>query len=195
MKIKKIRIKQFLKLNLLKLKVYEQFIKKTTLNDFVDLNLNQIIVDIKKALQIIFQYHVAEKRILFVGLPNELEQKVNQLTKHVSVPKNFDIQGLISNFNPQICLKNKDFNKISFKQISKFLLPKLSKKLDLIVLFDHEKIEVILSESRISKIPVIFFGNHNLSKFFLYNVEGNFKSMLTNKIIFFVGLNFLFKKK
>ena len=64
MKIKKTRIKQLLKLSLLKLRVYEQFTNKTKLNGFVDSNLNQIIVNIKKVLQIIFQYHKAEKRVL-----------------------------------------------------------------------------------------------------------------------------------
>jgi len=197
MKIKNIRVKQLLKLNLLKLKVYEQSIKKTKLNDFVDSNLNQIIVNLKKVLQIIFQYHKAEKRILFIGLPSKLEQKVNQLTKHVSVPKNFDIQGMISNFNPKSLLKNENFNQACSKKFSKLLLPKFSKKLDLIVLFDHEKSEGILSESKIAKIPVISFGNHNLSELPLYNVEGNFKNMLTgyNKTILSIGLNFLFKKK
>ena len=51
MKIKKTRIKQLLKLSLLKLRVYEQFTNKTKLNGFVDSNLNQIIVNIKKVLQ------------------------------------------------------------------------------------------------------------------------------------------------
>ena len=99
MKIKEVKIKQLLKLNLLKSKVYEQPIKKIKFNNFIDANLNQIVVDIKKVLQIIFQYHKVEKRILFLGLPYKLESRVNQLTKHIAIPKNFNIQGVISNYN------------------------------------------------------------------------------------------------
>jgi ribosomal protein S2 len=196
MKIKKTRIKQLLKLSLLKLRVYEQFTNKTKLNGFVDSNLNQIIVNIKKVLQIIFQYHKAEKRILFVGVPCELEQKINQLTKHVAVPKNFDIQGMVSNFDPKVFLKSENLDQAWSKNFLKSLLPKLSKKLDLIVLFNHEKSESILTESKIAKIPVIFFGvNQDPLKSPLYSVEGDFKNLLTgpNQNILSIGLNFLFK--
>jgi len=196
MKIKKTRIKQLLKLSLLKLRVYEQFTNKTKLNGFVDSNLNQIIVNIKKVLQIIFQYHKAEKRILFVGVPCELEQKINQLTKHVAVPKNFDIQGMVSNFDPKVFLKSGNLDQAWSKNFLKSLLPKLSKKLDLIVLFNHEKSDSILTESKIAKIPVIFFGvNQDPLKSPLYSVEGDFKNLLTgpNQNILSIGLNFLFK--
>jgi ribosomal protein S2 len=196
MKIKKTRIKQLLKLSLLKLRVYEQFTNKTKLNGFVDSDLNQIIVNIKKVLQIIFQYHKAEKRILFVGVPCELEQKINQLTKHVAAPKNFDIQGMVSNFDPKVFLKSENLDQAWSKNFLKSLLPKLSKKLDLIVLFNHEKSDSILTESKIAKIPVIFFGvNQDPFKSPLYSVEGDFKNLLTgpNQNILSIGLNFLFK--
>jgi ribosomal protein S2 len=196
MKIKKTRIKQLLKLSLLKLRVYEQFTNKTKFNGFVDSDLNQIIVNIKKVLQIIFQYHKAEKRILFVGVPCELEQKINQLTKHVAVPKNFDIQGMVSNFDPKVFLKSENLDQAWSKNFLKSLLPKLSKKLDLIVLFNHEKSDSILTESKIAKIPVIFFGvNQDPLKSPLYSVEGDFKNLLTgpNQNILSIGLNFLFK--
>ena len=196
MKIKKTRIKQLLKLSLLKLRVYEQFTNKTKLNGFVDSNLNQIIVNIKKVLQIIFQYHKAEKRILFVGVPCELEQKINQLTKHIAVPKNFDIQGMVSNFDPKVFLKSENLDQAWSKNFLKSLLPKLSKKLDLIVLFNHEKSDSILTESKIAKIPVIFFGvNQDPLKSPLYSVEGDFKNLLTgpNQNILSIGLTFLFK--
>jgi hypothetical protein len=196
MKIKKVKIKQLLKLNLLKSKVYEQPIKKMKFNNLIDANLNQIVVDIKKVLQIIFQYHKAEKRILFLGLPYKLESRVNQLTKHIAIPKNFNIQGMISNYNSKSFKSDRNSNQAWLKNSSKFLLPKLSKKLDLIVLFNHDNNETILSEAGVAKIPVIFFGtpfgSQNSAS---YKVEGNFKNVLigSNKNIFFIGLNFLFK--
>ena len=196
MKIKKVKIKQLLKLNLLKSKVYEQPIKKMKFNNLIDANLNQIVVDIKKVLQIIFQYHKAEKRILFLGLPHKLESRVNQLTKHIAIPKNFNIQGVISNYNSKSFKSDRNSNQAWLKNSSKFLLPKLSKKLDLIVLFNHDNNETILSEAGVAKIPVISlgttFGSQNSAS---YKVEGNFKNILigSSKNIFFIGLNFLFK--
>lgn len=196
MKIKEVKIKQLLKLNLLKSKVYEQPIKKIKFNNFIDANLNQIVVDIKKVLQIIFQYHKAEKRILFLGLPYKLESRVNQLTKHIAIPKNFNTQGVISNYNSKFFKSDRNSNQAWLKNSSKFLLPKLSKKLDLIVLFNHDNSETILSEAGVAKIPVIFFGtNFGLQNSASYKVEGNFKNVLigSNKNVFFIGLNFLFK--
>ena len=196
MKVKKVRIKQLLKLNLLKSKVYEQPIKKMKFNNLIDTNLNQIVVDLKRILQVIFQYHQTNKRILFLGLPHKLESAVNQLTRHIAVPKDFNIQGVISNYDSKSFKIHKNFNTTWFKTYSKFLLPKLSKKLDLIVLFNHEKSKAIVSEAGAAKIPVIFFGtNFDLQDAALYSVEGNFKTILTdyNKNIFFIGLNCLFK--
>jgi len=61
MKVQKIKVKQLFKLNLLKSKVYEKSVKKNPLNKPIDYTLNQIIIDMKKALQVIFQYHKAKK--------------------------------------------------------------------------------------------------------------------------------------
>ena len=196
MKVKKVKIKQLLKLNLLRSKVYEHPIKKMNFDSLIDSNLNQIIVNIKKVLQVIFQYHKADKRILFVGLPYKLESKINQRTKHVAIPKNLDIQGIISNCDQKSFKIDMNSNRARVKKSPKFLLPKLSKRLDLVVLFDHEKSKTILSETEIAKIPLISFGTHlNVVNTALYRVEGNFKNLLTtpNKNIFFMGLNFLFK--
>ena len=196
MKIKKVKIKQLLKLNLLRSKIYEQPIKKMKFDSLIDSNLNQIIVDIKKVLQVIFQYHKADKRILFVGLPYKLESRINQHTRHVAIPKNLNVQGIISNCDQKSFKMDKNSNSARTKKSPKFLLPKLSKRLDLVVLFDHEKSKTILSETEIAKIPLISFGTHlNVVNTASYRVEGNFKNLLTapNKNIFFMGLNFLFK--
>jgi ribosomal protein S2 len=196
MKIKKVKIKQLLKLNLLRSKIYEQPIKKMKFDNLIDSNLNQIIVDAKKVLQIIFQYHQIEKRILFIGLPYKLESKINQFTRHVAVPKNLDIQGMITNCNWKSLKNTKNSNQMWLKDSSKFLLPKLTKRLDLIVLFEHEKSKTIFSEAEVAKIPLVCFGsNFESSNMASYKVEGNFKNVLTasSKNIFFIGLNFLFK--
>jgi len=177
MKIKKVKTAHLLKLHLLKSKVYEQPIEKMKFNNLIDSNLNQIIIDLKKVLRVIFEYHLANKRILFLGFPDKLESKINQLTQHVAIPHHFDIQGVISNYNYNSLKLDKVSNKAWLKNYSKFLLPKLSRKLDLIVLLDCAKREMVLSEAKSVKIPVIAIGTsttpESLDKV-LYSVEGNF---------------------
>lgn len=134
MKVQKIKVKQLFKLNLLKSKVYEKSVKKNPLNKSIDYTLNQIIIDIKKALQVIFQYHKAKKQILFIGLPFKIEQKINRLTIHSAISNSFDVQGLISNFVSKSYIQNEKLD-----QNSKILLPKLLKQVNLIVLFEHRK--------------------------------------------------------
>jgi hypothetical protein len=198
-KIRKFKYKQLLKLYLLKSRVYEQPIKKIKFNDLIDLNLDQILVGIKKTLHIIFQYHQTEKRILFIGLPYVLQSKINQSTRHIAVSTSFNIQGFISNNSSKIFKENKNLSQELVKKDSILLLPKLVKTPDLIILFDHDKSINILSEAWVAKVPVILFNHNNdprgsLSHNF-YIVKGNFKSILTtsDKNIFLVGLSFLFK--
>lgn len=199
MKINKFKYKQLLKLHLLKSKIYEQPIKKTNFTNLIDLNLDQILVGLKKALQIIFQYHQTERRILFIGLPHKLESKINQLTRHLAISNSLNIQGFISNNNFKILRETKNLNQELVTNYSKFLLPKLTKTPDLVVLFDHEKSKNILSEAWVGKIPVIIFDNNiDYQNTFLHNfyvVKGNFKSILatSDKNLFLVSLNFLFK--
>jgi ribosomal protein S2 len=196
MKIKKVKIQQLLKLHLLKSKVYEQSIKKMKFTDLIDSNLSQIIVDLKKVLQVIFQYHQINKRILFLGFPSKFEVKVNQLTQHVAVPSNFDIQGVISNYNRKSVKLDRNSNQVWLKTYSKFLLPKLSKQSDLIVLLDCDKEKTLLSEAKRAKIPVIALGpSFESSDKILYSVKGNFQNTVSDRNIFFICLNFLFKKR
>lgn len=199
MKIKKFKFKQLLKLHLIKLKAYEQPIKKTNFNATIDTNLDQILADVKKALKIIFQYHRSNKRILFIGFPYKLELKINYSTKHVAVPYNFNIQGFISNNNVRFLSENRNSSRLWLKNHAKFLLPKLTKKPDLIILFKHEKDRNIIMESWTAKIPVIVFKSNcdlrDLSNENFYTVGGDFKniSIISDKNIFFIGLNFLVK--
>ena len=52
---------------------------------------------------------------------------------------------------------------------------------------------MICSEAEVAKIPLISFGTDpDASNMASYKVEGNFKNA-SNKNIFFIGLNFLFK--
>jgi ribosomal protein S2 len=198
MKTKKFKSKQFLKLHFLKSRVYECFIKKTNFNNLKTTNIDQIFISVKKALQIIFQYNQANKRVLFIGLPPKLEFKITSLTRHVVVPASFDTQGIVSNSKTNLLLDLKSITQKFVKPSSRILSQKLMKKLDLIILFDHKN-HAILSEAWRAKTPVItFVSNFNVRSTTvqsLYYVNGNFKNILTNfdKNVFFIGLNFLFK--
>ena len=199
MKVKKFQSKQLLKLHLLKSRVYESPIKKMNFNDLKSTNLDQILVGVKKALQIIFQYNKANKCILFIGLPTRLELKINSLTRHIAVPSNFDIQGIISNTKTGLLLDIKNSTQNLIQRDSLSLSPKLAKKFDLVVLFDHDKNYAVLSEAWSARIPTITFASSTNSANSVasnaYLINGNFKNILTafDKNIFFVGLNFLFK--
>lgn len=200
MKTKKFKFKQLLKLHLLKSRVYEYPVKKTNFNDLENSNLDQVLVGVKKVLQIIFQYDQTNKRILFIGLPAKLELKINSETRHAAVSNSFNIQGLISNNNINLASNLKISTQMTTKYDSTFLLsPKLVKKPDLIVLFDHPKSSTVLLEAWIAKIPtIVFMATTDLQDLLLkssYFIHGNFKNVLatSDKNIILIGLNFLFK--
>lgn len=198
MKLKKLQFKQILKLHLLKYRTYEQRIKNNNFNPVTDFSLNQVIVSFKKILQVIFQYHNVNKRILFIGVPKKLEVKINKLTNHVAVSRDFNLQGILSN--------NFDTNTVNIKQENKhklsnfkFLLPKLSKRPDLVVMVSHDKKHNILKECSVAKIPFIDFETENNYKDIWsihshkIQLNSNNLSLIHNKNLFFIGLSFLFK--
>lgn len=198
MKIKKFKSKQILKLHLLKSRVYEQIIKKKSSNSLNEMDLLQTITSFKKALQVIFQYHNADKRVLFVGVPKKLEFRINKLTKHAAVSNVFNLQGIISNYSKNRTPVSLPGNKTK-TSILKSLELKLSRKPDLIVLFSHEKKANLISESYFAKIPLIIFNDddthsRNLTDTF-YKVPGNENNLMntSNQNLFSMGLNFLFK--
>jgi ribosomal protein S2 len=192
MKISNFKSKQIFKLHLLKSRAYEYAAK-------TNFSLTQVITNFKKALHIIFQYHQAGKKILFVGIPGKLESEINKLTCHIAVPSSFDLQGVFSNnFNQ---LKLNKTNKQSFSKIDcKLLLPKLSKKPDLVVLFSYYKKQVLITESFSVKVPLIIFDDEKeLDKNLFtncYNVQGirDGLPVTFRKNLFFFGFTFLFKK-
>jgi len=200
MKLRKLEFKQILKLYLLKHKTYEQSSSKNNNASLItNLTLSETISDLKKTLQIIFQYHVKNKRILFVGLPTKLELKINKTTNHVAVPRNLNIQGLISNRSSKnLISSNKQINK---EEAAKFksLFPKLSMKPDLVVVISHEKVDAICKECAVAKLPVINFKADETFKEtwsnYSYDLQlgSDNSTVKADKNLFSIGLNFLFK--
>lgn len=198
MKLKKLQFKQILKLHLLKYRTYEQSLKNNNFNLLTQLTLDQIIINFKKVLQVIFQYHNKNKRILFIGIPKKLESKINKTTNHVAVSNSFNIQGLISN-DSNVNLQNiRHENKHGLFDL-KSLLPKLSKRPDLVVLVSHEKKHNIIKECSVAKLPILSveMGDDSKEIWSIYShkiqLNNNNFSLAHNKNLFFIGLNFLFK--
>lgn len=199
MKLRKLEFKQILKLHLLKHKTYEQsLIKNNNMGLVTDSSLNETIFNLKKALQIIFQYHIKNKRILFVGVPTKLESKINKITNHVAIPQDLNVQGLISNRSNKNLISVKQADKQKSAKF-KSLLPKLLKTPDLVVVVAHDKVEAIYKACAVAKLPVINFKTEDLSKetwsTYSYDLQLSHKnsSLTTDKNLFSIGLNFLFK--
>lgn len=194
MKIEQIILKKnkLLKLNFLKAKLY----KKLYINN---INTNEIIIKLKQSLQIIYKYHINNKKILFVGFSPNIINKFKYILKdtdHVLIPKFIWPNGILTNKKTEIDSVNKNQFSTS-KQLSDILY-KFNKKFDLIVILDSSYEENILNESYNSKIPTIYLSNY-LNKFFFepsYKIIGNINfsgKNFKNNFLYLI-LHSLFKK-
>ena len=189
LKNKKINSKHIFELQLIKSKTYAPFTKNYSFKKS-KLHLSNTIIDFKKALNIIFKYHKHNKRILFIGSPKIIENLINLNTIHSSVPDFFCLRNKITINNH--LYKNIKLNKYFFDQ-KKFLLHKIKKKPELVVIFNHDKKESIIKETSIAKIPTIEFNsseelnnNYNVLSRIAFNKNKNIDN------IFFAILNSLF---
>lgn len=191
-KQKSLKTNKLLKINIIKTQLYKKII-----NHFV--TLNDIIFRFKQALQIIYKYHINNKKILFVGFPNDIENKFQIIlkdTNHILIPNSFWMNGIIT--NPKKCL-NYLFNnhKLVNTKISKILFL-LNTKVDLVVILDSIAAKNILNESYVAKIPVVYL-NEDLNIFDsqpTYKIPGNFKYSIKNpRNNFFYGTIYSLLKK
>lgn len=192
----KINSKKIFEIHLIKSKTYEQPVKKKTLKSLPNIAICDIMVNFKKSLNIIFKYHKNNKRILFIGNPKVIEDEINSNTIHTSIPNSsqIDLHGLVTN---NFIANSVKLNKYLFKN-TKFILSKLRKKPELIVIFKHTQKSLLIKESMVSKIPTIEF-NCNLQRNswkYAYSVPGNL-NLTENKIIdniFFIVFNSLLNR-
>lgn len=202
MKLKKIKISKskLIKFQLIKFKTYKQ--KKNIFDKNTQkFNFESIELHLKKALQIIYNYHLNNKTIFFIGVPQKLKKKFFSMlkaTKHLFVPENTWLKGVLSNkvsifkyLNQQINsdIKNTDTN-------LKFLFT-IQKKPDLIVLLDQKLESQAFQEAIKLKIPVIAITTSLvLNKNILYPIYGNFE-FLNKKLnnIYFLLLKSIFNKQ
>ena len=185
---------KLLKLKLLKTKVHKN--KKT----FNYVLLKTLETRLKKALHVIYKFHVANKKILFIGTPLKLNNKIKQLLKHKKhsfIPESIWMNGIITN------------SKASFKhllkrhagsndKLSKFLF-NLKNQVDLIVILNEKANLSALKESSLKRVPIISLNsNYDLLNFNFaaYKVIGNYNFVKKNirNNLFFLLLSSLLKK-
>lgn len=202
MKLKKIKASKskLIKFQLIKFKTYKQ--KKGALNKNVqNKNFEHLELHLKKALQLIYSYHLNNKKIIFIGVPFKLKTKffiMLKKTKHLFVPESTWIKGVLSNkisifkyLNQQINsnIKNTDTN-------LKFLFT-IQEKPDLIVLLNQEIESHAFQEAIKLKIPTVaIITGLKLNKNVLYPIHGNFE-FLNKKFdnIYFLLLKSIFNKQ
>lgn len=185
---------KLLKLKLLKTKVYKN--KK----NFNYVLLKTIETRLKKALHIIYKFHVANKKILFIGTPLQLNNKIKQLLKHKKhsfIPTSIWMSGIIANSKASFKHLSKRYTRAHDKS-SKFLF-NLKNKIDLIVILNEKTNFNALKESSLKRVPIISLdSNYSLSNFNLttYKVIGNYTFVKKNirNNLFFLLLSSLLKK-
>jgi hypothetical protein len=134
---------------------------------------------LKKVLQIIYKFHIANKKILFIGTPLKLNIQIKQLLKskkHSFIPESVWVSGIITNTNPSFKhLLNQ--HSVNYNKNSKFLF-NLKNQVDLIVILNEKTNLVALEESSLKRIPTISLNaSYNLStpNLSTYKVEGDFR--------------------
>ena len=78
MKVKKLNNLNYklIKFEIIKSKIVSNYFSKFQFKE----NLNKIEIYFKKALSLIFQYHINNKKILFIGIPKETSQNFKKIS-------------------------------------------------------------------------------------------------------------------
>ena len=185
---------KLLRLKLIKTKVYKNE------KNFNYLLLKNMETRLKKVLNVIYRFHIANKKILFIGTPLKLNNKLKQLIKnkkHSFIPENVWMNGIITNPKPSFKHLLKQHAIVNNKT-SKFLF-NLRNQADLIVVLNENLNLTALKESSLKRIPTISLNSsYGLSNLDLstYKVTGNysFVSKPIRNNLFFLLLNSLLKK-
>ena len=162
MKIKKIN-KYKTKLIDLKL-INTKILNKKNL--FENTNLKEIKYQLKKSLQVIYKYHITDKKILFIGNLTQLNNNIKlKYMNHTWINEYNLKNGLVTNNNS------------------------ISNPYDLIVILNYQYSKSIVNEAESLKIPTICLNiNLNIMDInCLYKIPGNFKfseKPIRNKFFF-----------
>lgn len=134
---------------LVKLQIFKMGLEKTS--DNFETNLKQIEIHLNKISNILYKYHVANKRILFLGFPTHFS-KILKKTKHILIPEFTWFNGMLSNrtLDSMSSTEKTQLPKNIFS-----LLLKLKKKIDLVIIYNLDTKSTAVQESYLSQIPVI----------------------------------------
>lgn len=156
MKIINIKKYKLFKYNLLKLQLYKH---TDSSNIFSQSVLEQTEISLKQLLKIIYEYHVNNSKILFIGFPimfKKQQIKLVNLTNHDFISQKSWLNGTFRNrFSVFTYLKN-----LQSKNFSKNLntLLTLKTKPHLVVFFDNNLQTGVINEFYKAGIPVIVFN-------------------------------------
>lgn len=187
------------KTKLFKLKILSTKIHKSQKN-FDYLLFKDMETRLKKILHIIYKFHAANKKILFIGTPLKLNNQIKQLLrskKHSFVPESVWMSGIITNASSSFkhLIKRHAINNDKTPK----LLFSLKNQADLIVVLNESLNITALAESSLKRVPTISLNTiSTLTDFNLstYKVPGNysFNEKRIRSNLFFLLLGSLLKK-
>ena len=202
MKLKKLSNlrSKFIKFELIKLKILQKYSEKF----FLKKKIEQFGVFLKKALMIIFQYNKNKKKILFIGIPQKIQNQYKhklKKTRHTFLPEYYSTIDLVSNkFITGISLKDKnssflfDETKIKLAKNRVFL----KKKFNLIVIVNSKLVLPLIKKEALKlKIPMVVLTTKEIGitegSFYLIPGElTDFEKLKKNFLLFLLGS--IFKK-
>jgi len=161
---------------LLKYQIYSS--SKDSNKKFINFLLEQIEMYFKQSLKIIYEYHIKQKKILFIGfpVPNIFFSKyISENTSHIFISETAWVNGILSN-TKYVKKHNKNLSNIELKQF----LNTLGNRPDLIVFFNNKNNYKIIKEINNLKIPIIIFNYSTTKKHakISYNVLGNYSKLI-----------------
>ena len=166
------------KTKLLKLKLVKTRVYRSEKN-FNYLFLKNFETQLKKVLNIIYRFHIDNKKILFIGTPRKLSNTIKRLIKkkkHSFIPEALWMNGIVT--NPKSSFKHLLKRHAIFNDKRSKLLFNLKKHADLIVVLNEKLNLTALKESSLRRVPTISLNaeyrkvNFNLST---YKVAGEYQ--------------------
>ena len=194
-KIKNQNYKLF-KYNLLKLQIYSN--QHTFIfSKFSNSMLEQIEAYLKQVLKIIFEYHVWQFKILFIGFPvicKMKQMKLIHFTNHNFIPEKSWVSGVFRNRLSILTYLNL-IQSQSFSKSLKLLLT-IKTKPHLVVVFNQKVEHSTINEFYKAGIPILSFNWNSFDRFKIaYQTLGNFNFIERNiKLTFFFLFYSLLKK-
>jgi ribosomal protein S2 len=188
----KIYKNKILKLRLIKTKIY-----KKNPNTFI--KLEDISSRLKKFFSIVYNYHINNKKILFIGTPINIPAKFKKAiakTNHIFLPESVWLSGILTNH--EACVKYLSKNPKSIDNKISEIFFKMQKKCDLVVVLNFFSNQKPIVEAYLARIPIICLNcNLNITDQILsYKVPGNFKfrKKKVRNILTYAILQTIFKK-